>query len=55
MDKQLDKQLDKHLLWARSKLGSLLTPPATATPTSEEEHGEKGKDGAGGDGASGAE
>lgn len=41
----------KHLDWARSKLGSLLTPPATATATSEEEHGEEGKDGS--DGRSG--
>lgn len=36
--------MDKHLVRARSELGSLLLPPATP----EEEHGEKGKDGADG-------
>lgn len=45
--------VDKHLVWARSELGSLLLLPATP----EEEHGEKGKDGAegGGVGAAAAE
>lgn len=42
--------MDKHLVWARSELGSLLLPPATP----EEEHGEKGKDGAEGGGVGAA-